>query len=89
MCNIDSQLTRHHLIPRCKDKFKVGKTVDLCGSCHTFLHAVFSESYLKLHLNTLEKILQHEQCQSYLHWRKKHPGFNTNSTKKSSKIRKI
>ena len=86
MCNMTVLLTKHHLIPRCKDKDKVGTTVDLCSSCHTFLHAVFSENYLKENLDTLEKILQHERCQEYLHWRKKHPFFRTNSTKKSKKI---
>jgi len=89
MCNIDSKLTKHHLIPRCKDKNKLNATVDLCSNCHTFLHAVFSENYLKEHLNTLEKIMQHQQCQDYLHWRKKHPTFTTNSTKKSKKMKKI
>lgn len=66
MCNIDSKLTKHHLIPRCKDKNRIGTTVDLCCNCHTFLHAVFSENYLKEHLNTLEKIMQHQQCQMTL-----------------------
>ena len=87
MCNAEARLTRHHLVPRCKDKEKIGKTVDLCTNCHTFLHAVFSENYLKEHLNSLEKIMLHEQCQTYLKWRRKHPFFVTVSTKKSKKIR--
>ena len=37
-------------------------------------------------VHTLEKILQHQQCQSYLNWRKKRPNFNTNSTKKSKNL---
>lgn len=89
MCNMTVLLTKHHLIPRCKDKDKVGTTVDLCSSCHTFLHAVFSEKYLKEHLNTLEKIRQNERCQTYLHWRRKHPFFSANSTKKSKKLKKF
>ena len=89
MCNIDSRLTKHHLVPRSKDKNKVGKTVDLCVNCHTFLHAVFSENYLKEHLDTLEKIIRHERCQEYLIWRRKHPFFISVSTKKSKKMIKI
>ena len=85
MCNVHAPLTKHHLIPRCKDKNKIGKTVDLCSNCHTFLHARFSENYLKENLNTLEKIMQHQQCKQYLNWRQKHPFFITNSTKKSKK----
>lgn len=85
MCNVASKLTKHHLIPRCKDKNKIGITADLCSCCHTFLHAVFSENDLKERLDTLEKIKANEQCQRYLNWRKKHPDFSTNSTKKSKK----
>ncbi len=72
------------MIPRCKDKNKIKKTVALCSNCHTFLHAMFTENQLKEHLNTLEKILQNEPCRKYLVWRHKHPFFTTNSTKKSN-----
>lgn len=85
MCNVNTKLTKHHLIPKVKDKRKINETINICSNCHTFLHANFSESELRDNLNTLNKILTNETCLKYLNWRIKHPNFNTNSTKKAKK----
>lgn len=87
ICNIQTKLTKHHLIPKVKDKFKQNLTINICSNCHTFLHANFSESELRDNLNSLEKILNNEICKKYINWRIKHPNFNTNSTKKSNKLK--
>ena len=42
MCGIDTQLTKHHLIPKLKDKNKVNKVIYICSCCHRFIHANFS-----------------------------------------------
>ena len=94
MCGCECKLTLHHLVPqvKCHNKYKKAKNEDtnhimICDLCHRTIHAYYDENTLRDKYNTLEKILSDEKFASYIEWRKKHPDFNSNSTKQSNKRR--
>ena len=71
------QYTKHHLIPKCrnkKTKSKGGSILEpLCTDCHKQIHALFTEKELAKDYNTLEKLQKHPQMRQFLNWAKKHP----------------
>ena len=89
LCGSEHNLTQHHLIPKVKNKKysteDKNKTIILCSMCHTTLHATFTESELRDHLNTTEKIIQDMRIHKYLLWRINHLNFESNSTKMSNR----
>ncbi|XGV96657.1 MAG: hypothetical protein ACAF41_28490 [Leptolyngbya sp. BL-A-14] len=64
-------LTEHHLIPRQRAK-REGLASDLTlqsgPTCRRQIHTLYNNSYLALHLNTLEKLKQDSQLQKFLTW---------------------
>ena len=74
--------TEHHLIPRCchsnkwfKKRFsreQMFTTVSLCRECHSAIHRfVPREKDLGRHYNTLEKLMEHESINTFVHWVRK------------------
>lgn len=85
----ETSTNAHHLIPK---TFGGKDTVDLHRVCHSKIHATFSEREL-LHLyNTVEKLREHPDIQSFVKWiRSKDPEFQSkhkDSTERRRKRRK-
>eukprot|EP00033_Pygsuia_biforma_P001329 GCRY01001504.1.p1 GENE.GCRY01001504.1~~GCRY01001504.1.p1 ORF type:complete len:247 (-),score=16.70 GCRY01001504.1:123-863(-) len=77
MCGATRRLTLHHLVPQLilKRNKKVGKNSEpelilICACCHKTLHKMFDHAYLGAHLNSRSKILEREELQAYLKWRR-------------------
>jgi len=64
-CNRDETIiliSKHHLIPKVKGgKNKKENYFNICEDCHQQLHVLYSENFLRDHLNTKELILNDEQ----------------------------
>jgi len=80
----DTELTRHHLIPRarhrkgevrrCFDKAELtGRLAMLCRACHKFVHTVLSERQLASEYNTVEQLLLHPEIAKFVGWIAKRP----------------
>lgn len=87
ICGTTAMITFHHLIPKtCHSNkwFKKNFTreqmlhngIDICRDCHSFLHSKFSEKHLGRELNTLEKLLNHEEIMKYAVWARKQARLN-------------
>ena len=83
LCNVECELTRHHLIPQLKAKNKYAsiKNADsdiimICRQCHDMIHATFNESELRDFYCTKDALLSSEKIAKFVSWRKKHPEFN-------------
>lgn len=94
LCGIESDLTKHHLIPqlKCKNKYKEVKEdpsnlLWICRSCHDQIHACFTESQLRDIYNTKEKLLESDEMKKYIAWKVKHPNFKGHSKMSNSKRR--
>ena len=82
LCERESGLTFHHLIPRkchtnkwfrknfSREEMKT-RGIYVCRICHSFIHKQFSAKYLGRDLNTLEALLQNEIIDKYVNWAKK------------------
>lgn len=85
LINID----QHHLVPK---TFKGKVTVPLHKICHRKIHATFTERELLNYYNTIERLLEHEQMQSFVSWVSKKPSEfydgSINSNSKRSKSRR-
>lgn len=95
ICGSEESLEKHHLVPqvKCKKNMKDVKEdpsnhVYICSSCHRTIHAFFDERELKYSYNTIEALLGNEKFSKYVEWRRKHPGFKSDSTKMSNDRRK-
>lgn len=78
----DSQLDKHHLIP----KVKGGKETEFMHRmCHRQIHSIFSESELARKFNTVEKLLENEDMKTFVTWIKTKPDDFIVSTKMSSR----
>ena len=85
-------LTKHHLIPRTTHKRKriakrytaeqLVETTPLCRSCHSQVHATFTEMELAEEYNTLDKLLAHEEIARYAAWAAKQRGKITVRSKR-------
>ena len=94
LCGSTTKLTRHHLVPqvRCKNKYKAVKNDDsnilvVCETCHSKIHATFTENELRDLYSTKDKLLAAPEIASYVAWKAKHPNFSSNSTKMSNRRR--
>lgn len=78
----------HHLIPK---SMKGTETVNLHSICHQKIHHTFAEQELKVYYHTIERLLEHEQIQSFVKWvQKKEVGYydKQKDTKDRKKKRK-
>lgn len=72
---------RHHLIPVSKGG-KHTTTLLLHKVCHDKIHAVFTETELKRHYHTIDRLQAHEEVSKFLKWvRRKEPQFYDKSVK--------
>lgn len=79
LCNRQTYLTFHHLIPRkCHSKnfFKrrfskevmKKRGINICRDCHKFIHKQVSEIRLGKEFNTLESLQESEWMQKFIAW---------------------
>ncbi|MBV8707412.1 MAG: hypothetical protein JO028_09490 [Acidobacteriaceae bacterium] len=90
----DTELTRHHLIPRARHrKGEIHRTFDkaeltgrlamLCRACHKFVHTVLSERQLADEYNTVHQLLTHPEIAKFVRWiAKRPPGLRVSSRKR-------
>ena len=57
--------SKHHLIPKSK---KGKETVFLHRICHEAIHRTFTNTELKKHFNTIDKILENTDIQKFIQW---------------------
>lgn len=65
------KLTIHHLIPRQmvkRKKVDPGPTINICSCCHRQIHRLYTNSYLALHLNTVDKIKDDPKMRRFITW---------------------
>lgn len=94
LCGSPDNLTKHHLVPqvKCHNKYKEIKNDDsnilvVCQTCHSKIHATWSENELRDRYSTKEKLLEADEMKSYLSWRAKHMNFRSPSTKMANRRR--
>jgi hypothetical protein len=74
-------ITKHHLIPLSKGG-KDTPTVPMHKICHDKIHATFTETELKTHYHTVERLQEHEEIARFIKWvKKKEPEFYDKSVK--------
>ncbi|NLR92682.1 hypothetical protein HGP29_15795 [Flammeovirga sp. SR4] len=83
LCEKESYITFHHLIPKSTHKNKWFRKnfdiedmrhrgINVCRKCHSYIHKLYSEKELGRRLNTLESIKNDEQIMRYVEWAKNH-----------------
>jgi len=80
-------LTEHHLTPREAGGRNL-PTALLCTTCHKQIHALFTNKYLALNLNTLDKLESNDKIKKYLTWVEKQPPSAEFTIKKSRHVRR-
>ena len=79
-----NKLTKHHLIPRTRHKNKKNKrtftrqevkerVAYFCRSCHSHVHAIFTEKELENKYNTIAEISEHPEIRKFVSWIKEKP----------------
>ena len=76
----------HHLVPRSRGG-KFGPKARLCPTCHSQLHALFSEATLARELNSIEQIRANYEMASYLSWVRKQKGSTSFRVRPSNQRR--
>jgi len=83
LCGCQTELTVHHLIPKCKAKNKYKdirndetNLIMICRQCHDHIHATYDESYLRDFLNALDLLKLDDKIMKFVNWKKKHIGFS-------------
>ena len=88
LCRRDvSTITEHHLVPLQKGGKKF-ETVYLCPTCHTQIHALFTNRELAARFNTLEALRKDMRIIKFLRFIKDIPGDSHIEIKKSRHVRK-
>ena len=88
LCNRNvSIITKHHLIPLQKGGKKF-ETLSLCKTCHTQIHALFTNRELATHYHTLESLKRDRKIIKYLIFLENIPGDCHIQIKKSKHVRK-
>ncbi|WP_363346582.1 HNH endonuclease [Methylocystis echinoides] len=68
-----ARITEHHLVPR---RYKGRETRLMHAICHRKIHATFTDQELRDRYHSFERLLEHEDIQSFVAWvRGKPPGF--------------
>ncbi|MEL6561043.1 MAG: hypothetical protein AAFQ94_22820 [Bacteroidota bacterium] len=82
MCEKYKKLTFHHLIPRkChtnkwfkkqfdKEDMKT-RGINICRTCHNYIHEIFSQKELGRNYNTLELLMEHEKIAKFVEYSKR------------------
>lgn len=79
LCGRETQLTRHHLIPRTRHRNKriqkkfqreemLHRLLWVCRSCHNQIHACISEKDLADTYHNKERLLSHPAIQKFVDW---------------------
>lgn len=78
LCQRQSALTAHHLIPRKLhrrkhfkkhfEKSRLQATIQICRQCHSGLHKLYDEMHLGKSLNSIEKLLHDPQVKKHISW---------------------
>ncbi len=82
MCEKEKRLTFHHLIPRTchsnkwfKKHFEKNdmhtRGINVCRSCHNYVHLILSSKELGRNYNTLELLLSHEKIEKFVAYAKR------------------
>ena len=82
LCDRESQLTFHHLIPKCLHSNKwykknytrkeLSRGINICvNECHLEIHKLITEKEMGKYYNTKERLLKHEKVKKYIKWIKK------------------
>lgn len=84
MCERETVLTFHHLIPRTLHKRKwyqkrytseeLNQGIDICYSCHEAVHDFITEKDLGKHYNTLDLLMKHPKVDKFVEWISKRDG---------------
>lgn len=69
-CGLTTMTRGHHITPKSKGGKEI---VPTCETCESFIHKTWSHNQLRDTYNTVESILQSEQFQKFLRWRRKQP----------------
>ena len=87
LCERETALTRHHLVPQCRHRNRWNKKnfdrrvvktslLLVCEGCHKQLHVLFTEKELERRLSDLPRLLAEPQVQRFVAWIKDKPqGF--------------
>lgn len=75
------ELTRHHLIPRCRSDARRRRaapsseraTIDLCRPCHHHLHAIITERELERRFASLPELAAHPGVAAFTAWIARRP----------------
>ena len=59
--------SRHHLVPVHKGGAK-GETATIHRFCHTKIHSIFTNGELASHFDTIAKLREHPEVQSFVEW---------------------
>lgn len=79
-----SQRDAHHLIP----KSKGGRVTQyLHRICHRQIHALFTESELARHYNTVEALIEHPEMRGFVKWVSGKPDDFYERVRKSQRLR--
>lgn len=88
LCNRSvSIITKHHLIPLQKGGKKF-ETLSLCPTCHTQIHALFTNRELATHYHTLESLKGDTKIIKFLRFLENVPATSHVEIKKSRHVRK-
>ena len=77
MCEKEKNLIFHHLIPRTSHTNKWFKKhfeksdmktrgINICRTCHNYIHEIFSAKELGRDYNTLESLMEHEKIAKFV-----------------------
>ena len=77
-----NQMQAHHLIPKSKGGVQ---TQYLHSICHSQIHALFSETELAVHYNTVETLKEHPEFSKFIDWVKKKPITFAKRSRKSDR----
>ena len=78
------QMQAHHLIPKSNGGVE---TKFLHSICHRQIHALFSETELAKHFNTVESLLSHPEFFKFISWVQTKPIDFKQGTKKSKRLK--
>jgi hypothetical protein len=68
----NSYADEHHLIPKSQGG-KYSEKIKLHRICHDKIHSIWTESQLAGYYNTVERIINHQEMQTFIKWVKKRP----------------
>lgn len=99
LCERETFLTRHHLVPQCRHKANSTKRrftreavqrdllLMLCSACHRQVHALVSEKELARDYHTAALLRTHPGVSRFVAWiRRKPPGFRPQVSASRSKV---